>query len=528
MECLAAVLVILLPSTGVAQTLGDPMVPAGRVRLDLWPSFTTWDARFGLRTDGTSSVDVLERLGSDLTDPVGTSLFPEIRTLEENLGAAIGVPQYGANLGNVSGLVTKEVTRIDAGLSVGVFDWLTVGATIPMVKARTAIYTIYRPDTLRGDLGLNPFVAGDAGVGTLLTGLESASASAAAHASNVCNAGAGSACDAAQALSGQATSFWGQMSAAYGASSFFTLAGSNMALWLQSALAALDAQLTAAGLPGVGAQMVFATETLGADDFSSFPSDPNSGLQGTNLENIDGVWTMGDVELLAHIRLLQGEARDSGAATPRFSYGVTGGALVRLGTGLVDDPNIFLDVGSGDGQMDIEGRVDAFFTYGAHLALRGGFRYGVQEPTSLVRRVAPHEMVLPSPTTTRAVEWSPGSYSLLELSPQWQLSSELALAADYRRYHKGEDTFEMVGDPPVGLPPVDVADLGHETEMSLQEIGIGLRYSTLVAWREGRTGAPVQLGARLVQAFAGSGGQTPKTTRLDLSISLFRRIWGGP
>jgi hypothetical protein len=107
-----------------------------------------------------------------------------------------------------------------------------------------------------------------------------------------------------------------------------------------------------------------------------------------------------------------------------------------------------------------------------------------------------------------------------------QLSTELALVADYRRYHKGEDSYEMVGDPPQNLPPVDMGDLGLETEMTLQEIGIGFRYSTLVTWREGRTGAPVQLGARVVQAFSGSGGQTPKTTRLDLSISLFRRIWG--
>ncbi len=334
MGCLTAGLAILSPSPTVAQTLGDPMVPAGRVRVDLWPSFTSWNSRFGLRTDGDSSVEVLERLGSDLTDPVGTSLFPEIRTLEENLAAATGVMGYRAILGSSSGLITKEVTRVDAGLSLGVFDWLTVGATLPMVKTRTAVYTVFRPDTLRGDLGLNPFVAGDPGVSTLLAGLQSASASAASHASNACNAGAGAACDVAQALSGQASSLSGQMAAAYGASPFFTLAGSNMALWLQSALSALDARLTAAGLPGVGASMVFATETLGADDFSSFPSDPKSGLQGTNLQNIDGVWTMGDVELAAHIRLLHGEARDSGVAYPRFSYRLTGGALVRLGTGL--------------------------------------------------------------------------------------------------------------------------------------------------------------------------------------------------
>ncbi|HKJ03498.1 MAG TPA: hypothetical protein VJ997_13615, partial [Longimicrobiales bacterium] len=385
----------------------------------------------------------------------------------------------------------------------------------------------FRPDPA-ADLGLNPTLTDNSAVSVLLSTLESTAGAALAHASSVCGTTAGDACSEALALADRAERFRSQTEAAYYASPFFPTGTSAAGASLSAALASLNAALGDAGLPGVDAGLAFAAGVLTTEDFASLATNPGAGYRGTPLTTVDGLWTLGDVELSASVRLLHGEVRDSGAARPRLAYSVSGGGLVRLGTGTPDDPDVFLDIGSGDGQMDVEGRVDGFLQVGARLDLRGGARYGIQNGVTLLRRVAPHEQILVPALATRAVDWKPGSYLYLDVSPRYRLTPDLSLAVDYRRYHKGADSYALVGPQPEGLPPVEVSLLAHETEMTLQEVAFGIRYSTVRTWREGLGAPPMELGMRLVRAVAGSGGQTPKATRFEFSVSLFRRMWGRP
>lgn len=513
-----------LPLPALGQVLADPLVPAGRIRLDFAPSFTTWSARFGLRDDGTS---VVEPLGVDLTDPLGVSLFPGIPTLQESLASASGFEAYQPRLGPTHARITQDVNRIDAGFRLGVFDWLTVGASAPMVKSRTALDLVFRPDTLSPDLGLNPVVDGTGTVSAFLSGLETASLAADAYATSVCGGGGGD-CNAAQALATRASDFWGRMTAAYFASPFFPLVTSPVAGGLQTALDGLNAELVAAGLLPVAGGVVFSNEILGPEDLAALSANPAAGIQGSPLGSLEGLWTLGDVELTADVRIVHGELRDPESATPRLSYTVVGGALVRLGTGTIDDPDIFFDVGSGDGQTDIEGHLFGALQVGRRLGLRAGLRYGVQNARRLVRRVARHEVALPPASTARWVEWTPGAYSLIDLSPRLHLNEELSFAVDYRRWHKGQDTYALFVPEGEGVTPLDPSVLGIESEMTLQQVGFGIRYSTLSSWRDGEASHPVEAGARVLHSVAGSGGRTPRVTRVEFSVSLFKRLWGRP
>jgi hypothetical protein len=521
---IATALVLAAPNLVAGQALADPLVPAGRLRLDFAPSFSTWDARFGLRDDGSS---VVEALGADLTDPLGVSLFPGVQTLRESLASVTGLDGYQPRLGSTHGRITQDLTRIDAGFRLGVFDWLTVGATAPIVKGRTAIDFAFRPDTLSPDLGLSPAISGAGTVSAFLSGLETASLAADAHATSVCGGGGGD-CDAAQALAARATDFWGRMASAYFASPFFPMATSPVAGALQTALDLLNSDLLAAGLSPVGVPLVYSTEGLAPEDLATLSADPAAGIHGSTLQTLEGLWTLGDVELTADVRLVHGEIRDPEADTPKLSYSVVGGALVRLGTGTVDDPDVFFDVGSGDGQTDVEGHVLGALQVGRRLGLRAGLRYGVQNARTLVRRVARHEMALPPASATRWVEWTPGAYSLIDLSPRVHVTDEVSFAVDYLRWHKGEDTYEMVSVEGEGVTPLDAAVLGIESEMTLQQLGFGLRYSTLGSWRAGEASHPVEAGVRVLHSIAGSGGRTPRVTRVEFSVSLFRRLWGRP
>jgi hypothetical protein len=506
--------------------MADPLVPGGRVRLDFAPSFVSWNSRYGRHLEDGTVVDGVEPLGADVSDITGASLFPGLKTLEQSIQDLTG-ETLAPRLGTTSGVVTKNITRLDTRLSLGVFDWLTVGVDVPYVKTRTAVDVAFRPDG-GANLGVNPNISDPDAVSALLLGMDDAVGAAQARAADLCASGGGADCEGAQALAQRASDFQTQMRNAYLASPFFPLSSSSAAVGLSSALSSLNDALTGAGLAGIGVPIPFAGGPLDPGDFASLPTSGDAGIQGSPLETIMGLWELGDVEVSANVRLLDGVVQDSASDAPRFAYTLSGGALVRLGTGKPDDPDVFLDVGSGDGQTDVEGRVDGGLRVGRRLEFRGTVRYGVQRPTTLVRRVAPFEGILAPAYTKRAVRWTPGNYTFLDISPRWHLSEALALAADYRRYHKGQDQYALIGDQPAGIPQVDPADLERETEMTLQEASVGLRYNTVGLWRRGRSEWPLELGVRVVWAVAGSGGQTPKATRAQFSASIFKRLWGRP
>ena len=511
-------------SRGSAQALPAPLggllVPGGRVSLDFTPSFTTWTERYGPHTAGGVVVDGPEALGADLADP--ENIFPGIATLQQRIRELSGDAGYNVVVGTTTGRVTQDVKRIDSGIRIGVFDWLTLGVNVPYVKTRSAIDVAFVPAS-NTNVGVNPNSSDPDAVSTLMAQLQTAGSAAAERAAELCGAG-DPACASAQDLADQLDSFRARAQQAYLSAPVFPTGTSSVAESLDAALASMNADLIAAGLTAISAPMAYAAGALGADEFVTLPEDPS--IRGTNLESTDGLWTLGDIEVMGALRLLDGEVRTPGATSPRAAWYLAGGALVRLPTGTPPDPSIPFDMGSGDGQMDIEGRVEAALRVGAHLDVHAAGRYGVQQPTTVTRRVALHERVYPPYVVTSNVRWTPGDYYFVELSPRWHLGESLALTFDLRQYHKAQDTYTLVSNPGGGTEPIDARDLEHETEMTLREVAVGVRYSTVASWRRGQTGAPIEVGGRVIDAVDGSGGQAPRDTRVEFSVSVFRRLWG--
>ncbi len=522
---LGVALALALAPGASAQVMGEPLVPRGRVRFDLASSVSAWDTRYGLRMEGGRRVEEEEDLGMDLTDPRGVSLFPGAQALEEAIRELSGEAGFQGLIGATAGRLDYEVTRLDVGLHVGVFDWLTVGGSVPYVKGVSTLDFAFRADSA-ANLGLNPASAQGDAVSALLSELGEAATAAQARAESVCAGGSGADCATAQQLATRASDFWTGMFGAYFASPFFPLGTTAVADKLRQALTVLDGDLTAAGLQGVGTAMVFASGPLDGDALLELPSDPASGIAMTPIRGYPGLWQLGDVEVNATARLLEGERRDSGAVSPRLAWAVYGGFLVRLPTGVLDDPNVFLDLASGDGQQDMEGRVDGALRVGSRFALRGNVRYGIQGSVDIVRRVAAPETLLPPASSARTVRWTPGSYWFVELSPRVHLSEALSFAADFRHYAKGKDTYALVGEEPEGSAPANLGLLSSESEVTLRELTIGLRYSSVGLFHQGLVGTPVEVGVRYVRPLSGSGGQTPRASRVEVGVSLFRRIWG--
>ncbi len=503
-----------------AQSLVDPIVPGGMLSLGLIPNHSTWDSRYG--------PNGIEPLGADLTANNAASLFPGVTTLQQDLSALTGSPTgFPAILGPVSAHVAKGVDRLDFEARLGVFDWLTLGIMVPMVRARVPIDVAYRPDTLQSNVGMSPAAKGNTGVPTLLTQLDDAATAARSYATSACDAGPGSStCSSATSLAQRVSAFSSRTQSAYYASPFFPIAGSPAATALTHALASLNQDLSGAGLSPVQAPFVFASNDVDTATFAQLPGNPGAGIQAAPLETVDGLWQVGDVELSAAVRLLHGEVRDSGAAAPRLSWDVAGSGLMRLGTGHPANPNVFFDVGSGDGQTDFEGSLYGALRVGRHIGIRSTAKYGVQRSVVQLRRVTAPGQILAPLSSLQPVQWSPGSYLYLQVSPRWYLTEGFSLTFDYDYYSKGSDTYQALPAAP-GATPLDVSVLDSETAMTFERMGFGLTYSSLNGARGAHGVLPAELDARFVQTVGGSGGRTPKVSSFQIALRIFRRMWGG-
>lgn len=523
---LAFLLPLAAPAPAAAQDLQPghlltPLVPGGHLRLGFTPSFTSWDSRYepDPATDGADAGE--EPLGSLLTSPTGTGLFPGVDLLARELQALTGVEPSSLLLGETQGMVTQDVTRLDFSAHVGVFDWLTVGGTLPWVKTRTAVELAYRP-ALDANLGVTPAATDPDAVASYLQSLAGVADLAEARARDLC-AGSGPGCDDAEALAGRVREFATSAARMYGASDFFLLAGTLPELAYRAAQEELAAALTAAGLTAPAAP-VFSTEVVDRETFAELPRRANLGIRGFFPPG-ESLWQAGDLEVEAFVRVLDGEVRDSAAAAPRLAWTVALGALVRLPTGTVDDPDVFLDQGTGHAQQDLEGSAYAALRVGRRFSLRAMGRYGIQQAAERIVRVAPPAPLFAPVGTKRTVEWTPGAYLDLTVSPRFRISESLSFAADYRLFDKAEDEFLLPGvTPGDGVPDPAVRERG--TAITLHQVAVGLRYSTLGLWRDGRTGAPAELSARVVHTVDGTG-RAPRSTRAELAIRLFRRLWGG-
>ncbi len=513
---------LCIPLPAGAQLADETLVPAGRARLLVQPVYTYWDQRFGLDESGATR---RESLGADLTGPVDASLFPGITALEDAIRALAPGTALQASPGRSEGLVQHDVTRVETGLHLGVFDWLTVGVMVPWVKNRTTVDVAFHPDSAGGDVGLSPAITDNEAVTAYLAALSAAAEAAAGRAQGLCAADpGGAACAEAQALAARAQQTQETLGRAYFASPFFVRDGTEAATALRQALGELDTSLAAAGLGGVG-DPVLSRAPVTSEDFRTLPASPTGGIGAEPLGDVEGLWELGDVELSALVRLAEGSARDSVTGEPTFAYRLNAGVLVRLGTGRRDRHDVILDLPTGDGQTDVEGRVFGYAGVGRRLALTGGIRFGIQRPTTILRRVAPPEALMAPLTTLRAVRWSPAPYLGAEVEPTWRFSEALSAFGSYRLYHKGLDDYQVVGEDPPGSVPVDPRDLERESAVTLHEVGVGLRYTTLQAWRRGAVGSPMELHLRLRASVAGSGGQTPVRSSVEFGVRFYRAFW---
>jgi len=489
-----------------------PWVGRGRVRLDFAPSFWGWDSRFGIRTDSSGAIiEDVEALGMDLTaDPMGSDILPYLRPLEASLGEALADQSYRVRLGTSHAVVEQSHLVFPFRLDLGVTDWLTVGAMVPFVRPRTELTFILDADSLSADVGLTPPSS------SFLNSYDAALKAAESQ-----NPG-----DPAVVA---ARAFLDALSAAYGHASVFPLAGSPTGNLLQARQDELRAALESGGVVGIPETVPLAQELMDEEAFNSLLTSP--AMRAYPLENWTSPWTLGDVEITASLRLLHfGFESDSLGRLPFFRGQLGVGGLVRLGTGTQADPDRLLGTDPADGQMDYEGNAFGMVQLGSRLGAWAQARFGIQREGQIYRRIADPTEILPPLSRLAFLNRTPGNYFDLQLNPSLYFTPELTFGVRYHFWKKGEDRYSL---PPLDpeapaqaeYPPPE--SLNYETRQTLQEVGFSATYSSVEANARGEALLPVLVRFTYYHPLEGAGGQTPRGSRLEAGVTLYRTLWGG-
>ena len=491
-----------------------PWLPRGQVRFDFAPTYWNWDSRYGIGPSGEKEVELL---GLDLTgNPLGSDILPDLAELEAALAQALGDPSYRVQLGVSQAYMAQSRLVFPLRLEVGVTDWLTVGAMAPMVRPRSEILFNLDADSLTANEGTSPLVESAATVIFFLDRFRTALAEAqTSHPGNP------------DVVDAQA--YFDALTQAYAHGTFFPVSGSAPGAQLQGRLDELRTALEALGVVGIPTTVPLAGGYLDEEEFQTFLG--GLVMRALPLEDWTGLWTLGDVELTANVRLLRGGFEpDSLGTLPGFRFQLGGGLLVRLGTGSQELPARFFDQDLGDGQLDLEGSVFGLMELGSRLGAWGQVRYGIQNEGEIFRRITQPSQALPDFRRGAPLKWTPGDYFELDLNPRVFLTPALSFGVRYHLWSKGADSYALgAANPdlqnPADLPPAEY--LNQETEQKLQEIGFSASFSTVEAHARGEASMPLYVRASYFQPISGSGGQTPKGGRFQAGLTIYRTFWGG-
>ncbi len=522
--------------------------PRGSIRLQFSTAITDFSQRQAKGSVGRADGS-LEPLFADFSlDTLGVRQFPGLTPVQNAIRALTGNPNFTLSLGKTVLTSQVRVQTTPIALEAGLTNRLSIGVMVPIVSARNQVQFNVNPGSSKGTVSFNPgrdFDTSAVKNALLVNQLNTARTQLATLlASCVTNPGSSANCPSvlanAPAITSNAQAFTDGIVAVYGTrrtdgSLFVPIAGSaaDSAIlnrvgtlrtqFLQYGISALAPTTTGPSRPGAA---------ITPDGLQSVIQDSLPGLLAAQLGTITRQG-LGDIEVAAKLRLFDsfGARRDTMRFLPRglnFRQSIAG--VYRFGTGTIDQPDDFLDVGTGGGQNDLEVRSFTDIVYGRRFFASVIARYTVQLADQQVRRITdrPEEVFAPS-YRERLVSRNLGDQLELEVTPRWILSDFFSVGAQYLIRRKSEDTFAGTFTVPPsesGLAAplaLDASTLRFETAAMEQRIGYGLTFSSLAAHARGKASLPIEVQYFNSRTISGMGGAVPRLSIHQLQVRLYPR-----
>lgn len=547
-------LLLVLPGGAEAQRVLGPsddatVLPRGVLRIGVQPTWGRANERFGNGLNGTSE-GATERLGVDYDmDSLGSARFEPLRPLTAALQTLTGKTDVANSLGRLRVDFDASAVTTPLSLEYGVTRRIMLGVMVPYVKTRNEVSLIPNPGRNEGTMGINPALSSSGAraqnlavftqLSEAVTRLQGQLASCTGSTAPECAAINADRARATQ-LAANGAAVASAIGSVYGTRTgegarFAPVEGSALHNDVGTRLAGLSADFAALlGAPTGRANWVdtrpIGAPLMGLNDLYRILSDSAFGIAAVPLETVERSH-IGDVEVGAKILLYDG----LGARPPQrvdfrgFKFRLAVGGVYRRGTAQYQSPDDFADLGTGDAQDDIEGRVYADLLFGRRFWASVVGRYGVQQADEQFLRItdAPNDPFAPL-YRRQAVRRDLGDYFVGEFSPRVGITDALMVSATWSYYRKGEDSY--TGSFPVTnlageSVTLDASALNRGTARTEQRLVAGFTYSTMAAWYRGRSALPLEVSYLVGQSLRGTGN-TPKTFTQAIGLRLYARLFG--
>jgi hypothetical protein len=501
---------VVATATSVAAQLPQVGVPRGHIRLEVGADFTTVNGEF---------FGGLQPFRNDWNAEIGSAFLPELADADARIRALTGDASYRLSAGRSSVVASTQTGSAVLSAAIGVTSRLTLFGTMPFVRARSQ--SNLRVDSTSADAGFNPFDAAfGTSAGRTQTNLFFTQFDAAllTLATNITN-GVYTDPDTlalAQATLASATAFRGDLNGLLRdgttASPFVPLASSTAGTAILGSVNGYSATFTALGAGSVATPPALATARLSSDQYRGFITDA-FGPVGAFMDGDQRLQRPGDTEVGVVYTMVDrwGERR------PAFRLALTG--LVRLPTGLLDQSDDFFDLGTGEGQTDLEFRAAADFAAGIVGGRLSG-SYNRQMASELQRRVYAPSQPLAYRYRLATVERDPGDEFTLGFEPWLRLAPGFAATFGAFYVKHGEDAVSYPGS---AVPGVAASDLAIDTDRSATALQGGLTYSSFSGVQ--KPGVPMEARWAFRQVVAGSGGRVERTRTMWFQVRAYYKLW---
>jgi hypothetical protein len=482
-------------------------VPGGTIRVELDGSLESFDRQF---RDGRR-----ESYGADLSSPaLGSDRIPLLADADARIGRIIGSPSYRLNLGELNSDVLADVGKGTLGLGLGLTDRITIFGRIPLVRAR--VQTRMALSSPNADAGLNPgessqlpfFQGFDAALATLSSKLAAGDydGNPAQRTLAVATLADGTALR---------SDLFGLLADPATASPVVPTATSGTGAAVLTRIAGLQSTLASSlAVPGFALAPELPPDPLDDDGLTQVLSGPLALRVGESR-----VTFRGDAEAGAALTLV--DRWDRGPRRGGFRAAVSG--LVRLPTGRREQSDRSLDIGTGDGQTDVQLDLVTDIGAGAFGARVAG-TYVRQLPVNVLTRVAPPSQPFVGPDRLALVRQDPGDIIAIDVRPFYRLARTLALQAGLQHWNRKADQASYAS-PSDALPGVDASVLTQETAANATLLSAGIIYSNPGGLRPGGTGLPVDATWSYERVLRSGKGRVPDAHRVRGSFRMYFGLW---
>jgi hypothetical protein len=502
--------VVVLAATSVAAQLPQIGVPRGHIRLEVGADFSTVNGEF---------FGGLQPFRNDWNAELGSAFLPELADADARIRSLTGDASYRLSAGRSSVVASTSTGAAVLSAAIGVTSRLTLFGTMPFVRARSQ--ASLRLDSTTADAGFNPSdpTFGNSADRTQTNLFFAQFDAALLNLANKIANGDYTNPDTlalAQATLTAATAFRGDLRALLidgaTASPFVPLATSTAGTAILGAVDGYGATFTALGAGSVTADPALASARLSTDQYRGFITNAFGPVAGFYLGD-QKIQRPGDTEVGAVYTLIDrwGERR------PAFRLALTG--LVRLPTGLLDQSDDFFDLGTGEGQTDLEFRAAADFATGI-IGGRLSGSYNRQLPSEIQRRVYAPSQPLAYRYRVATVERDPGDEFTIGFEPWLRLAPGFAATFGAFYLKHGEDGVSYTGS---AVPGVAASDLAIDTDRSATALQGGLTYSSFSGVQ--KPGVPIEARWAFRQMVAGSGGRVERTRTIWFQVRAYYKLW---